>query len=170
MGTILTLLAALVAALMLAGCGDDANGDDPVDEDTAEDAADTDDGAGGDDDDTADDGDGGDVAAELPDEWPDELPVNDRATNFILRTLEDRNGSLYLQAQYTTDEEVEEAIAFLEGLADDGWTVIESSGVEEDGLEEFALVELEGFGYDVRVDVSRPAGTSRYTHTIQTSE
>ncbi len=168
MRKILTLLAALVAALMLAGCGDDAYGDDPVDEDTAEDAADTDNG----DDDDGDDGngDGGDVAAELPDEWPDELPVNDRATNFILRTLEDRNGSLYLQAQYTTDEEVEEAIAFLEGLEDDGWTVIESSGVEEDGLEEFALVELEGFGYDVRVDVSRPAGTSRYTHTIQTSE
>lgn len=165
----ITLLAALVAMLMLAGCGDEAN-DDPVDDDPVDDTTETDDDSddGTGDDDDADEG--GDLAADLPDEWPEELPINDRAESLGNVIVEDHDGSPYLQLQYRTDEEVAEAVAFLEGLEGDGWTVTESTGVQEEGMVESARVELEGFGWDVSVSVDRPAGTSLYTHTVQRLE
>lgn len=161
----ITLLAALVAMLMLAGCGDEAN-DDPVDDDPVDDTTETDDDS---DDGTGDDDadEGGDLAADLPDEWPEELPINDRAESLGNVIVEDHDGSPYLQLQYRTDEEVAEAVAFLEGLEGDGWTVTESTGVQEEGMVESARVELEGFGWDVSVSVDRPAGTSLYTYTVQ---
>lgn len=161
------LLVALAAlGLVLAACGDDADdaGDTGEDDVADEPAAEADE-------DDVDDAEDAGPAEGLPEDWPVELVVHDgvEITNAIVE--EDDDGEVFLiQAQYRTDEEIEEAVAYFEGLEGDGWELVRSSGVEQEGMAESAEVELEGFGWNVGISADRPAGSTLYTYTLRPAE
>ena len=140
--------------------GEDDAGDTGED-DVADEAAEAD-----------DDGDDDAGPAEgLPEDWPAELAVHDGVEIANPIVEDDDDGEVFLiQAQYRTDEEIEEAVAYFEGLEGDGWELVRSSGVEQEGMAESAEAELEGFGGNVGISADRPAGTTLYTYTLQPAE
>jgi hypothetical protein len=178
--TLITMTTIATVALLGAACADDAD-DAPDTEEASADAeaeADGDDEAEGDegaaDDEAAD---GGDPTAtqddhpDLPDEWPDELPIHagvDSLSNVIVE--EDDDGTVRLiQAQYSISQPIEDAVEYFAALTDHGWDV-EVSDIEEDGMAEFVEASLEGFGWSVRISADRPAGSVLYTYTISPEE
>ena len=153
-------------ALVGAACTEDTD-DGPDIEEAADDQAEDD---AADDDEGADDGDPTatqDSHADLPDEWPDELPLHagvESLSNVIVE--EDGEGAVQLiQAQYSISQPIEEAVEYLAALSDHGWDV-EVSDIEEDGMAEFVEASLEGFDWSVRISADRPAGSVFYTYTI----
>lgn len=140
--------------------GEDDAGDTGED-DVADEAAEAD-----------DDGDDDAGPAEgLPEDWPAELAVHDGVEIANPIVEDDDDGEVFLiQAQYRTDEEIEEAVAYFEGLEGDGWELVRSSGVEQEGMAESAEAELEGFGWNVGISADRLAGTTLYTYTLQPAE
>ena len=169
---LMTMTTIATVALFGAACADDA--DDGLDTEEASDDAGAEDDEGADDEAAdAEAADGGDPTAtqddhpDLPDEWPDELPIHagvDSLSNVIVEEDDDGEARL-IQAQYSISQPIEEAVEYFEALSDHGWDV-EVSDIEEDGMAEFVEASLEGFDWSVRISADRPSGSVFYTYTI----
>lgn len=164
----LTLL--LASALVLAGCG----GDDPVDDAVAEGAGNGDeseitvDGEDGEDvtvrgdgDDSVevetDDGTMGLTAGGLPDEWPEEFVVlEDDVEVGNAFTFDDDDG-FGIEAMFGYTDDFDATIAYVEGLADEGWDVDVVD--DSDDFVERAEVTLTGFGWDGEIEVIEAPNT-----------
>ena len=89
-------------------------------------------------------------AGNLPDEWPDEWPVPDDVEVSNMFTLED-DDALMIQGMLAHTGGFDAAIAYLEGLTDEGWDVTVSD--ESDEFMDRANVEIEGFGWGGEIEV-----------------
>jgi hypothetical protein len=140
-------MAAITLALAVAGCGDGAGTD--VDEADAVESTDE----AADESDEAEEAEavesGGSQPDDLPEEWPDELPVHDGVELGRVMVDEHDDGTVSVTLQYRTEESVEESAAWLESLADEGWDVEVDEGSE--GTSKFVDGNLEGHGWDVSV-------------------
>jgi hypothetical protein len=172
--TLITMTTIATVALFGAACADDAD-DGPDTEEASADAEAEAEAEGDEGDDEA--ADGGDPTAtqddhpDLPDEWPDELPIHagvDSLSNVIVEEDDDGTARL-IQAQYSISQPIEEAVEYFAALSDHGWDV-EVSDIEEDGMAEFVEASLEGFDWSVQISADRPAGSVLYTYTISPEE
>ena len=160
------LLLLTVPLLLLAACGADGDdttaddGDDPDGGDvevTVEDedgdettvrSEETDDGTSTEVE--TDDGTVGMDTESLPDEWPEEWPVPEEVSVANMLSL-DEDGTLTIQGMLAHDGNVDDAVAYIVGLEDEGWdAVVDEEDVEVTGG---PTVELEGFGWDATVDI-----------------
>jgi hypothetical protein len=158
---IMMTCAAALLAIALTACddGDDAG----AAEVTGEEPAASEEPEGADEAPPEDAGEGADTGAQpddLPDEWPDELPVHG-GVELGRVIVEDHDGSPYIQMQYRTDEDVEEAAAWLESLEEHGWDADVEEGSE--GTNRFVDANLDGHGWSVRVSFEN----NLYTWTVQ---
>lgn len=160
---IMTTCAAALLAVALTACDD---GDDPGGAAAIGEEADGSDEAAPENGDEAGAEDAGEAAtggqpADLPDEWPDELPVHDGIE--VGRTIVDEfeDGTVRITLQYRTDEDTEESAAWLESLEDHGWDADVEEGSE--GTNRFVTANLEGHGWSVRASFEN----NLYTWTVQ---
>jgi hypothetical protein len=142
--------AAVALALAVAGCDDGAATD--VDEASAVGSTDE----AGDESDEGDEAEeaeaaegGGSQPADLPEQWPEELPLHDGVELGRVIVDERDDGTVLVTLQYSTDESTDESAAYLESLADEGWDVEVEEGSE--GTSTFVDGNLEGHGWDVSV-------------------
>lgn len=110
--------------------------------------------------------------ADLPDAWPDDVPIHaaaDELSNVIVDENDDGEVSL-IQAQYSLAQPIEDAQAYLEALVTDQGFDGEVGEIEQDGLAEFIEANLTGFGWEVSIAADRPSGSVLYTYSLRPNE
>ncbi len=161
---ITTTCAAALLALGLAACddGEEAGGEVAAEESAADEAAGTEEPAG--EETEAEDGDEGEADPtaigrpdEVPDEWPEQLPVHTDGSVGRTEVIEHDDGTVRVELQYSLSQSTDEALAYLESLADEGWDVQADEGSE--GTSSFVDGNLEGHGWEVTVSFQN----NRYT-------
>lgn len=161
----LTLL--LASALVLAGCG--GGGDDAADENASngdgsevtiegEDGGDVTVREDGDEsvEVETDDGTMG-VGTELPDEWPEEFHVPEDDVEVGRAFTSDVDDGFVIEAMFGYTDDFDATIAYVEGLADDGWDVEVDD--DSDEFTQRADVLLTGFGWVGEIEVVEAPNT-----------
>jgi hypothetical protein len=106
------------------------------------------------------------VGTELPDGWPDDLPIpGDAVLEFSQRTEED-DGTLVLTADFSVDDGGANVYtAFLDDLSDAGATILQrSSGTTDRGY--VGSISFETDDYTGNVSVDAAGGTTVLTVSV----
>jgi len=98
------------------------------------------------------------VSSELPEGWPDDLPIPDDAILELGQRTEAEDGSVLLTADFTVEDGGANVYtAFLDGLEGDGTTILQrSSGGTENGF--VGSISFSRDNYDGNVAVDEATG------------